>query len=421
MRTNPDFIVHIPEGPPLPPKKGTANEHFLVFDGPDGSLMTVWTQAHGRRPTGNCNRIVFSRSEDEGKTWDAPTHIAGPTSLDDPVNIASWGFPMVSKSGRIYVVWNQNQGVAGWIFFHTGTMAGRYSDDNGNTWSPSQDIEMPPCPYDDPDGDIPSEWIVWQLPQRDLQGRYYAGYTHWINEKVARYSKEEKNEDNWVTIESVVEFMRFENVDDDPEPKDLKVVFRSYGDDALRAPHYLDPLLSVAQEPSIIRLPDERLFCVMRSNSGYIWYTLSDDDGETWGAPRPLLRKDKGLPILQPVASCPIYQLVDGRFVLLHHNNRGDYKAAKAASGPRRPAFIALGEYRPDAEQPIWFSDSKQLMDSDGLWVDGKTDFPLGNVAVYTSFTTRNGVNVLWYPDRKYFLLGKTITDEFLGDLSVAE
>lgn len=420
MRTNPDFIVHIPQGPARPPKKGVSNEHFLVFDGPDGSLMTTWTQSHGRRK-GNYNHIVFSRSEDEGKTWAEPKHIAGPTSLDDSANIASWGFPMVSKSGRIYVVWNQNQGVGGWIFFHTGTMAGCYSDDYGKTWSEPQDIPMPPCPYDDPDGKIPSEWIVWQLPQRDLQGRYYMGYTHWINEKVARYSKEDKDEDNWVTIESVVEFMRFDNIDDDPEPKNLKVLFFSYGDEALRAPHYIDPLLSVAQEPSIVRLPDQRLFCIMRSNSGYIWYVLSEDDGETWCNPRPLLRKDKGLPIQQPVASCPVYQLVDGRYILLHHNNPGDRAIGTTSSGPRRPAFIALGEFRPDADQPIWFSESKELMDNDELWVDGVTPFPFGNVAVYTSFTTRNNVNVLWYPDRKFFLLGKIVTDEFWGDMNVPE
>jgi len=418
LRTNPDFIVHIPNGPARAPKKGVANEHFLVFDGPDGSLMTVWTQSHGRHK-GNYNHIVFSRSEDEGKTWSEPKHIAGPRSLQDSANIACWGFPMISKSGRIYVVWNQNQGVAGWILFHTGTMAGCYSDDNGKTWSKPQDIPMPPCPYDDPDGEIPSEWIVWQLPERDLQGRYYAGYTHWVNEKVARYSKEDKDEDNWVAIESVVEFMRFNNVDANPEPKDLIVEFLSSGEEALRAPHFLDPLLSVAQEPSIVRLPDQRLFCAMRSNSGYIWYALSEDDGETWCNPRPLLRKDKGAPILQPVASAPVYQLADGRYILLHHNNPGDRELGKTSSGPRRPGFIALGEFRPDADQPIWFSESKELMDNNELWVDGTSPFSFGNVAVYTSFTTRKGVNVLWYPDRKYFLLGKVITDEFLGNLTV--
>lgn len=56
----------------------------------------------------------------------------------------------------------------------------------------------------------------------------------------------------------------------------------------------LDPLNTVAQEPSIVCLPDKRLFCVMRTMTGYIWYSVSSDSGETWGNLRPLLRKDHG-------------------------------------------------------------------------------------------------------------------------------
>ena len=107
--------------------------------------------------------------------------------------------------------------------------------------------------------------------------------------------------------------------------RDLHVIYSGWGEKALRAPYYRDPLMTVAQEPSIVRLPDQRLFCVMRRNSGYIWYSVSRDDGENWISPRPLLRKDFGEPILQPVSCSPIYRLADGRYVLLHHDNRGAY------------------------------------------------------------------------------------------------
>ena len=39
----------------------------------------------------------------------------------------------------------------------------------------------------------------------------------------------------------------------------------------------------------------------------------------------------------------------------------------------------------------------------------------------YPSFTTRGGENVLWHPDRKFFLLGKQITADFLAALRVPE
>ena len=35
-------------------------------------------------------------------------------------------------------------------------------------------------------------------------------------------------------------------------------------------------------------------------------------------------------------------------------------------------------------------------------------------VATYTSITEWHGKRTLWYPDRKYFLLGKYITDKML-------
>ena len=42
--TRPDYIVYIPKSMDGS-THDTGNEHFLVFDGPDGSLMTVWTQS----------------------------------------------------------------------------------------------------------------------------------------------------------------------------------------------------------------------------------------------------------------------------------------------------------------------------------------------------------------------------------------
>ena len=176
-------------------------------------------------------------------------------------------------------------------------------------------------------------------------------------------------------------------------------------------------MLSIAQEPSLVYLPDGRLFCTMRTMTGCVWYSVSGDDGRTWRNPAPLLRKDHGDPILEPLCCCPIYGYSEGRYILLHHNNDGRFKGSKPedTNNNRRPAFIALGEFRPDAHQPIWFSASKQLMDNDGKGIGPlkRTD-----IGVYPSVTRRKGQFVLWHPDRKFFLLGKIITEEWLKDLS---
>jgi hypothetical protein len=416
--TRPDYIAYIPSSwDDSADDRG--NEHFLVFDGPDNSLMAVWTQAW-KSSKGNINHIMFSRSDDDGITWESPKLIAGPKGRDDPSHMASWAFPMVSGSGRIYILYNQNQGVKGWILFHTGTMSGVYSDDGGATWSETQSISMPHSPYDDPEGKIPPEWIVWQRPMRDLSGGYFVGYSHWLHPAVAHL----KQVKDWTEIESVVEFMRFENVDDDPEPRDIQIRYTAWGDEALRVSHRDNPCLSVVQEPSLVRLPDQSLFCVMRTCTGYIWWSQSLDDGESWCNPRPLLYRDFGLPLMNPVGPDPIYQLSDGRYILFYHNNRGGKVAGGSNNAtPREPLYASLGEFRPDADQPVWFSPPKLSMATEGIGVDGiqySLDDPKsGSLSMYSSFTNRNGNDVLWYPDSKFFLLGKRITAEFLSEMKI--
>lgn len=42
------------------------------------------------------------------------------------------------------------------------------------------------------------------------------------------------------------------------------------------------------------------------------------------------------------------------------------------------------------------------------------------DLAMCASFTSRDGNHVLWYPERKFFLLGKRITAAWLADLAGA-
>src|SRR5580765_2184119 len=101
--TRPDYVVFTPQ---LESDRvtDTGNEHFLVFDGPDRSLMAIWTQSthEGERD----HHIVFSKSRNEGKTWSKPVIIAG-LARGGMGPMASWAFPLVSKSGRIYVIYDQ--------------------------------------------------------------------------------------------------------------------------------------------------------------------------------------------------------------------------------------------------------------------------------------------------------------------------
>lgn len=162
----------------------------------------------------------------------------------------------------------------------------------------------------------------------------------------------------------------------------------------------------------------------MRTMTGYIWYSVSLD-GENWCASRPLLRKDKGLPIKAPLCCTPIYLLSNGKFLLIHQDNNGgigtdgiNLNEPSFMIKCRRPAAIALGEFRKDAEQPIWFSESRVLMDNDGVKLGPLQRLDIG---VYPSMTFTGGSDVLWHPERKFFLLGKKITDEIISGMLVPE
>lgn len=411
--THPDFVVFVPSIDDAAMNQ-TGNEHFLVFDGPDGSLMAVWTQStHEGQPD---QHIVFARSEDEGATWSRPRIIAGPAKAGEG-NIASWAFPLLSKSGRIYVIYSQHVGKFDTFFHTTGQMTGIFSDDNGKTWSRPETIAVPRTKRDNPDDSYPANWICWQKPTRlGSDGKYLAGITRWTSKGVLKNPGK-----SWTSHDSVVEFLRFENVDQDPTPARMRVTLLTPDDKALVVPNPEYPKVSACQEPATVRLPDARLFCVMRTMAGSPYWSISADQGQTWSKPRRLLNRDGGEPLLHPLSPCPMYDVGgdaagSGRYVLFIHGNDGHYKGSppEQTGWNRRPLFIVAGRYHEGAEQPVWFDEPRLFMDHGGTPLGEPGGRGRVDLAMYSSFTVRHGVHVFWYPDRKFFLLGKKID---LGEL----
>jgi len=174
-----------------------------------------------------------------------------------------------------------------------------------------------------------------------------------------------------------------------------------------------------------VLLPDGRLFSTMRTWTGHIWFSVSDDDGHTWRSPEILRCRDDGEPVLHPLAPCPIYALADGRYLLVYHHNNGHVGEHNQRDAiwhtnhlnfVRNPAFIAVGAFRADAHQPVWFSQPTQILDTDGIPIGPKGT---AEIATYTSLTEWRGKRVLWYPDRKYYLLGRHLPDSLLADMAV--
>jgi hypothetical protein len=301
------------------------------------------------------------------------------------------------------------------LFTHTtGLMAGIYSDDAGKTWSPEAVVPMRRSKWDNPDPKMPANWIVWQKPQRLSEGKYLAGFTRWVSAAV----RHKPPVNHWTAAEAVVEFMRFENLDENPPVEKIAIDWFAADDEALRVGFPGYPEVSAIQEPSTVALPDGGLFTTMRSPRGNPYYTVSADGGRTWRPPQVMCYRDGGALMCHPCSPCPIYPLGEGRYLFLFHNHDGHFGpwGPLDSNWHRRPIYYALGEFRPGAGQPVWFSPPRILMDNDGV--------PLGfgggraDLAMYASFTSRGGNTVLWYPERKFFLLAKRITAEMLEGLA---
>ena len=395
-RSNPDFAVYLPKEPI---GRDTDNVHFLVTFTPGGDLLGFWTQATYEAADNSC--VICARSVDGGITWNKPVEIDGPNEAR--YHMAFYAFPIVSRSGRIYCFYKKHMGQVDVGVNVTSIMRCRYSDDDGYSWAPPVEIPFNRRPIDNPDNSIPPNWVAYVKPIRDSKGRWLEPFTR----APSRAIRPQPNH-------NFLELMRFDNVDNGPEPEDIKITWLP--------DKPIGPLPKNTCEPCIVLLPDGRLFMTFRTGVGCIWYTVSEDDGSTWRPPEPLRYKDEGERTLHPESPCPIYALQDGRFLLQYHNNDGS-----GSIGPlplwtapyffcRRSLFLAVGKFEPKAHQPIWFSRPKRLADSDGVAAGVQYRTEMGT---YGSLTEQGGKRILWYPDRKHFLLGKQITSEWLADLEV--
>ena len=387
-----DMLVNQPDYVVFTPKQNNLvtgdiyNDHFQVFDKPDGRLFAVWTQA---TVEGDVDQhIAFSKSVDKGLTWAEPQVLAGSRNQTNPQLRASWQQPMVSESGRIYVLWNQQVTSRG---PHCGNMFGIYSDNDGETWSSPKLVPMQRMSRDPEDPMIPPSWCNWQRPLRlGRGGRYLVG--------VSRHGKLPAEE----RIGCTIEFLQFDNIDDDPEVENIALSWLSSNENVLEVKH--EKFGSACEEAGIVKLPDGRLFALMRTCAGHPFWSQSRDDGATWSTPTKLLDRDGGTAYLHSRSPCPIYdregpEAASGTYFALVHNEfdfEGDteYQA-------RGPLYLLAGTFNPTAEQPIEFAPMQLFAPRPG-----------GN-SFYASLTIVDGKTVLWFPDRKFYLLGRVVGSEW--------
>ena len=388
---------------------------------PKGDLFVIFTLAVA--PDKGDYKVVYARSTDGGVNWTAPAAIdvSGPK----PGQRSQFGFPVMSASGRMYCYYNKTtgNGSGGENFLRC-----KYSDDDGYTWIDGG-VKIPwrTSKYSHPEAaTIGTAALVWQKPIRDAKGRQMVGFTRSTSSAV----KKPLDASHLGSVPGLrntfndgrCEYMRFDNIDQGPDPKDVKITWLQTDATMIEVPCTFEPHASHGYkwciEPSVVLLPDGRLFSIVRTANGQIWYTVSDDDGVTWRETEIMRFRDGGDPVLNPSSPCPIYRLEDGRYLQLlqNHDGWGYGSRGPLDQNSRRPQFMSLGEYREGAHQPIWFSEPYFFCDTNMVGV-----FPHYKkwLSMYASLTDRDGERIFWYVDRKMFALGRYITDEMLAGLTV--
>lgn len=418
-RTNPDVVVYLPKKSDGP--DGYA-DHILVETTPGADLLATWTMStyEGSKDT----RVVYARSEDKGNTWTSPKLLVGREG--DKGTACMFGFPVISKKGRIYFFYNKDKKIYDVAFRVTARLGCHISDDDGRTWQDTgYEFDYARTRYDHPDPKVPCNAIIWQKPVKDSKGRPMVTFTRVSSLEIRPLLQ--RNLLGYPYYERQGGLLRFDNIDDAPEPAEMKLTWLSQEDGVFKFP--IDPTIepqhsrgySTFHEPSIVVLPDGRLFVIAVSLSGYLVYTVSEDvDGIKWRKTEPLRYKDQGIPLPHLLAPAPFYQLKDGRYLVFYHAHDGTKFQGRGArdNRGRRPICLSVGEYRPSAHQPIWFSQPKQICDTHGVGIGPER---LVWLAQYSSLTEQNGKRIYWYPDRKHFVLGRHITDEMLSDMNVSK
>ncbi len=399
-RTDPDFVIYVPRG--NDDSVESRNVHVIVTPTPGGIFLATWTQAdvlHGPN-----QRIVVSRSHDRGQTWTEPEVIDEPEPGTE--HIASWSNLVVApETGRVYCLYHKNKGVD-FDRGHTGVLAWRVSDDEGTTWSDRFQTTIGRGAIDHPDEGVPSNWVTagWQAPIVTETGQVLCPITRW-----ASPSYHQREPKSFALQHHEAWFLRFENILTEPDPSKLEVTTLPRADHGIRVPNPEEPGYSASMEPAIQNLSDGRIFCLLRTMTGSIFYSVSGDFGETWSEPDVLRYAAGGAEVHHPNSPCPLFRLEDGRYLLFYHNNDG---TANGGTGPgdvrsRGPVFVSVGHEidNPDG-QPVAFADPKLFYDNGGK----------SGLALYGSFFEHDGVRYWWYPDAMRFLLGKVVRDELLND-----
>lgn len=314
----------IRNGLPIP-DEGYCDQPYVVVTR-DGNWLCVLTTGQGEEGQGG-QHVVSTVSTDRGRSWSKLVDIE-PASGPD----ASWGVPLVTPAGRVYVFYDYNgdrvgpQALAGKTinrFDMLGWYVYRYSDDNGRSWSRDRyrlPVRLTDC-------DRGNDWqgkvqIFWGIDKPDV----YGGSAFFAFTKLGAYMLEQG--EGWL--------FRSDNILTERDPARIRWLMLPEGERGIRAPEFG----SVQEEHNIVPLANGDLYCIYRTTIGHPIHTYSRDGGRTWSRPEIATYTPGGRAIKQPRACPRLFRARNGKYLLWFHNHGGrDFLG-------RNPAWICGGVER---------------------------------------------------------------------------
>lgn len=263
------------------PQVGLYETRATITPGGDYLLMFPQGRHYAGQKT-KANDLLACRSSDKGKTW-------SPAKVAFAIDYNQHGFiPLIPRgSKRLYAfgtqpLWNKFNGV------ENAAIGYRYSDDDGQTWSPVSLIE----PANDP-GYLGMS--VMRMCETDA-GTWLLGThtgTRWF-----------KLPDGTMTTKTRSYILRSE---DQGKTWTLLPGPREEG-------WYLKELERM-DEIRPIALGGGKVLAFARTCEGHLWELRSGDDGRTWSDPRATV-------LVHPDAPPMVFHLADGETLIAFHHNR---------------------------------------------------------------------------------------------------
>ncbi len=343
----PADLRHIENGHPIFQNGYMDMPYLVTLD--DGSWLCSFTT--GKLEEGLAGQhIATVRSFDQGRTWSKPVVIE---PAEGPV--ASWAMPYKTKFGRVYVFYVFNgeeiselkgekirNDMLGWYCF-------KFSDDGGATWS-----ERHRLPLRQTECDRLNDWqgktqIFWGIGKPiDVGEGMMFGFT-----KIGKYMLD--NGEGW--------FFRCDNINSERDPAKLKWTLLPEGEHGVRNPEYG----SVQEEHNLVQLSNGDLYCVYRTQIGYLIESYSLDGGKNWSLPLPAKYAD-GRPVKTSRACPRLWKCLNGKYLLWFHNHSGDHFSH------RNPAWLAGGVERNG--EVVWSQPEVFLYGDDLSYESGRFSYP---------------------------------------------